>query len=391
MISGSYKSFKSLNSLIPMPSVMDRYIASELLLPFLFGVGAFCSVGVAVGAVFELVRKVVESGLSLTIAINILLLKLPYFIMYALPTAVLLATLMTYSRLSSDSELIAMRSCGVSIYRLVLPAIVLSFVVTGMTFILHEQVVPIANYQASLTLGQALQKKEPSFQKQNIYYPEYREVIQRDGGKVNVLTRLFYADQYDGKRMKGLTIVDRSHEGLNQIIVAQSAVWNTVKSTWDFFNGTIYLVAPDSSYRNILRFQHQQIQLPRTPLDLAEKNRDYDEMNIAQAQEQLEILRLSGDEQKIRKLKVRIQEKFAFPFICVVFGLVGAALGSKPQRASRATSFGISIVVIFSYYLLGFIISALGVAGVLSPWLSAWLPKIFGLAAGGLLLIQSAR
>jgi len=391
MISGSYKSFKSLNSLIPMPSVMDRYIASELLLPFLFGVGAFCSVGVAVGAVFELVRKVVESGLSLTIAINILLLKLPYFIMYALPTAVLLATLMTYSRLSSDSELIAMRSCGVSIYRLVLPAIVLSFVVTGMTFILHEQVVPIANYQASLTLGQALQKKEPSFQKQNIYYPEYREVIQRDGGKVNVLTRLFYADQYDGKRMKGLTIVDRSHEGLNQIIVAQSAVWNTVKSTWDFFNGTIYLVAPDSSYRNILRFQHQQIQLPRTPLDLAEKNRDYDEMNIAQAQEQLEILRLSGDEQKIRKLKVRIQEKFAFPFICVVFGLVGAALGSKPQRASRATSFGISIVVIFSYYLLGFIISALGVAGVLSPWLSAWLPTIFGLAAGGLLLIQSAR
>jgi lipopolysaccharide export system permease protein len=159
MISGSYKSFKSLNSLIPMPSVMDRYIASELLLPFFVWCRGFCSVGVAVGAVFELVRKVVESGLSLTIAINILLLKLPYFIMYALPTAVLLATLMTYSRLSSDSELIAMRSCGVSIYRLVLPAIVLSFVVTGMTFILHEQVVPIANYQASLTLGQALQKR----------------------------------------------------------------------------------------------------------------------------------------------------------------------------------------------------------------------------------------
>lgn len=391
MTPGSYKSFKSLKPLVPMPSVMDRYLAAELLLPFLFGVGAFCSVGVAVGAVFELVRKVVESGLSLTVALNVLLLKLPYFIVYAFPMAVLLATLMTYSRLSSDSELIALRSCGVSIYRLVLPAIVLSFVVTGITFVLKDQVVPIANYQASLTLEQALKKKEPSFQKQNIYYPEYREVIQRDGGKLNILTRLFYADQYDGHRMKGLTIVDRSHEGLNQIIVAQSAVWNSLQSSWDFFNGTIYLVAPDSSYRNILRFQHQKIQLPRTPLDLAEKSRDYDEMNIAQAEEQLEIVRLSGDEQKIRKLQVRIQEKIAFPFVCVVFGLVGAALGSKPQRASRATSFGISIVVIFSYYLLGFISSALGVAGVLSPWLSAWLPTVFGLGAGGLLLIRTAR
>jgi len=61
--------------------------------------------------------------------------------------ATLLAALMTYSRLSSDSELIALRSCGVSIYRLVLPAFILSFVVTG-TFLFNEQVVPAANYQA---------------------------------------------------------------------------------------------------------------------------------------------------------------------------------------------------------------------------------------------------
>jgi len=58
-----------------------------------------------------------------------------------------------------------------------------------------------------------------------------------------------------------------------------------------------------------MRFDHQQLQLPRTTLDLAAKRRDYGEMNITQAREQLEIVRLSGDEQKIRKLKVRIQGK----------------------------------------------------------------------------------
>jgi lipopolysaccharide export system permease protein len=114
-------------------------------------------------------------------------------------------------------------------------------------------------------------------------------------------------------------------------------------------------------------------------------------MNIAESLKQLEKTRRSGDEKKIRKLEVRIQEKIAFPFVCVVFGLVGATLGTKPQRTGRATSFGISLAVIFSYYLLRVVSSALGLSGILSPWMSAWLPAIFGFAAGGLLLIRAAR
>ena len=111
------KSYKSLTSIIPMPAVMDRYIASELLGPFLFGVGAFSSVGVAVGILFDLVRKIVETGLPIAIASQVFLLNLPAFIVLAFPMSTLLSALMTYSRLSSDSELIALRSSGVSIYK----------------------------------------------------------------------------------------------------------------------------------------------------------------------------------------------------------------------------------------------------------------------------------
>lgn len=377
--------------MVPKPSLMDRYIITELLLPFLFGVGAFSSVLVAIGTLFELVRRVVESGLPITIALNIFLLKLPFFVVYAFPMSILLAALMTYGRLSSDSEIIALRSCGVSIYRLVLPAVVLSFVVTGITFFFNEQVVPAANYQATVTLERALKQEKPKFQERNIFYPEYQQVRQADGSKAKILTRLFYADQFDGDRMRGLTIIDRSKEGLNQIVVSDAAAWNPTQNTWDFFNGTIYLVAPDSSYRNIVRFEHQQLRLPRAPLDLAARSRDSDEMNIAQVREQLEIARLSGDDKKIRRYKLRIQEKLAFPFVCVVFGLVGATLGTNPRSKGRATSFGISIIVIFSYYLLSFISDALGLAGVLPPVLGAWLPTMFGFTAAVALLLRAAR
>jgi len=391
MTSASYKFSKPTKPLVPGLSLMDRYIATELLLPFLFGVGAFSSVGVAVGIMFDLVRRVVESGLPISIALNVFLLKLPAFVVLAFPMSTLLAALMTYSRLSSDSELIALRSCGVSIYRLVLPAVILSFIVTGITFLFNEQVVPAANYQATVTLERALKQEKPAFQENNIFYPEYQEVKQPNGGEAKILTRLFYADHFNGQRMQGLTIVDRSREGLNQIVVADSAEWNLTQNTWDFFDGTIYLVSPDSSYRNIVRFEHQQLKLPRTPLDIAARGRDSDEMNIAQVRKQLELARLSNDDKKIRRYKLRIQEKIALPFVCVVFGLVGAALGTKPQRTGRATSFGISIIVIFSYYLLMFISSQLGLAGILSPSVSAWLPTMFGFGAGGLLLFRVAK
>ncbi len=380
-----------LRAQIPGLSAMDRYVATELILPFLFGMGLFTSLVMSIGTLFDLVRKVTESGLLLAIAVKVLLLKMPAFIAFAFPMSMLLATLMAYSRLSSDSELIALRSIGVSIYRLVLPAIILSLLVTGLTFFFNDLVAPAANYQASLTLEKALDKAKPSFKERNIVYPEYNQIKQADGAKQTILTRLFYAEEFDGEQMQGLTILDRSQKGVNQIVTSQSATWNIAENTWDFFNGTIYLIAPDGSYRNIVRFEHQKLALPRAPLDLTERGRDSGEMSIFQAQEYLKIVRLSGNEKKIRKLKVRIQEKMAFPFVCLVFGLLGAALGLRPRNTNRATSFGICVVLIFSYYLLSFITSSMGIWGVLSPFMAAWLPNFFGLGVGALLLVQSSK
>ena len=387
------KSFYTLNSLLPF-SIMDRYLIAELLPPFLFGVGAFSSIAVSIGALFELVRKVVESGLPLTLAGEIFLLRLPEFIVLAFPMSTLLATLMTYSRLSSQSELIALRGCGVSVYRMVLTAVILSLCVTGITFIFNEQIAPVAKYQATVTLDRALKSEKPSFKQANIIYPEYRKVKQEDGSKEKILSRLFYADQFDGNQMKGLTVIDRSQEnleGLSQIVVANTGKWNPSENVWDFYDGSIYLVAADSSYRNIIKFEHQKLKLPRTPLDVAQKSRDYGEMNIAQALEQLEIERLRGDDRKIQKLKVRIQEKFALPFICVIFGLVGSAMGSIPQRSGKGTSFALSVIIIFTYYLVAFIASALGQAGILSPFMAAWSANFLGLGIGIFLLIRVAK
>jgi lipopolysaccharide export system permease protein len=140
-----------------------------------------------------------------------------------------------------------------------------------------------------------------------------------------------------------------------------------------------------------VRFKTQQLKLPRTPLDLVNKGRDSNEMNIAQSLEYMEIVQMGGDEKRLLKVKVRLHQRIAFPFVCLVFGIVGAALGIRPQRAGRGTSFGISVIVIFAYYLIGFMTGAFGQLAILSPFMAAWLPNFFGLGAGGFLVYRAAR
>nr|WP_290223057.1 LptF/LptG family permease [Trichocoleus desertorum] len=363
-------------------SIMDRYLITELLPPFLFGVAAFSAIGLAVGVFFDLVQKITDAGIPFSTALQIFSLQVPNFVTLSLPMSILLATLMVYSRLSGDSEIVALRGCGVSIYRLIVPALIVSLIATGITFFLNELVVPSSNYQGEVLLEKAVSQDKLAFREKNIFYQEF-------SGKK--LARIFYAHDFNGQRMQNLTILDFSKEELNQIVEAESAVWNVEQSTWDFANGTIYIVAPDGSSQNLLKFERHQLRLPRAPLDLANKKRKTDQMNIAQVQERLVLLEQEGNQKEIRKYRVRIQQKLALPFICVALGLVGAALGTTSRRTNTSTGFGISILIIFGYYLIAFISNALGETGAFSPFLAGWLPILVGLTAGGALLLRATR
>ena len=377
---------QQISARLPRISIMDRYIAKELTLPFLFAVGAFSSIAVSIGALFELIRKVTESGLPASLAFEIFLLTLPQFVVLAFPMSTLLSTMMTFSRFSSDSELIALRGCGVSVKRIVAPAIILSLLVTMLSFAVSEVVAPASTTRASVLLAKALDQEKPPFKEGNITFQ------QQDGDE---LVRFFHARKFDGTVMSGITVVDFSQEdnedGLKQIVSADTATWNFTRNLWEFTNGTIYAVSASGSFGQIIRFEKQDLQLPRTPLDLAARRKKTEEMNITEANDYLAILKQTGDEKAVRDLEVSIQQKYSIPFACVVFGLVGSAVGIRPQRTGKATSFGVSIVIIFGYYLLSFIATAMGKTGFITPFVAGWLPLGLGLGAGMILLAKVSQ
>ncbi len=360
---------------------MDLYLARELSRFFIFSCGLLTCSGVAIGTVADLVDQIAQYQLPLLIASQIFCYKIPEYAAYALPISTLLTCLVVYSRLHDDWELTALFSFGISFYRLILPGLILSLAIAAMTFLLNELIVPAANYQAILLQSKFIPQSELNRQQQNIFYAEYES----SQGKVKQLKHLYFAELYSNSSLLGITILCYQSNRLENIITAQSAQWNQQQKVWVLRSGMIqnFGIGEEKTREE---FVIKQLTLPKTIFEIAKKQRSPEEMNIRQAQAYLNLIKDSGLPQDRAKFTVRIQQKYAFPFICVIFALIGSALGGKYNQLNRSKSFGLCVGIVFTYYFLGFAIGSMGITGLISPVLAGWLPNLIALAIGIYLL-----
>jgi lipopolysaccharide export system permease protein len=371
--------------------LLDRWLLGELITPLLFAVALFTVLSLSVGVLFELVRQIVESNLPVLIAIQVLLQRLPSFLVLSFPMATLLATLLAYGRLSANSELTALRSVGVTATRMIIPALVLALVMSSLTFFFNDVLVPRSNRSAEVTLRRALGKAIATEKGDNIIYPRFGRVEEPDGSTSKGLLQLFYASKFRDGTMTRVTLLDFSRAGFTQMLLAKSAQWNEQEAKWEFLDGQILTLTPSGSTTSA-DFDRYLYPFSAAPIRIARLPKDANNMTVAEALQAEQLLQDAGDVKGARKLQVRIQEKFTLPMACLVFGLIGASLGAKPNnRTSRSQGFGISVVMILVYYVLGFSFSSLGVKGTLPPLLAAWTPVLISLAGGGFLLRQASR
>src|SRR5690554_4054959 len=123
-----------------------RYITLELLTPLLFGVAAFTGIFIGTDLLFELIDYYNNYGVRILTLLQLFFLNLPAIAVLTIPMATLLGTIMAYGRLSGDSEITALRASGISIYKLVVPALALGLLMTFLTIGVNEFIVPQANY-----------------------------------------------------------------------------------------------------------------------------------------------------------------------------------------------------------------------------------------------------
>jgi lipopolysaccharide export system permease protein len=374
--------------------LIDRWLIAQILPPMLFAISAFTVISLSVGVMFDLIRKIVEFGLPLFLAIKVLFFSLPSFLVLSFPMAVLLSTLLAYGKLSANSELLALKSLGIKTSRIIAPAIAVSILMTGLTFYFNDNLVPASNKLAESTLRAGIGSSFSSEEgKDNIMFSRYGSRIESATNKPTktntFLTHIFYASWFENNIMQGVTVLDFSRQDIQQILKAKSAVFDKENSSWIFSDGSIVSIDQGGQTTNI-QFEKYRYPFVEGPLDLARVPKDATEMSLKQALEAERIYKETGNLKEIRRIQVRIQEKFTLPFACLVFGLIGSSLGSKSNlRSSKSQGFGLSVILILVYYVMSFVFSSFGVKGLLSPIIATWLPVLISMG-GGIYFLRKA-
>ena len=385
--------FHSIFRRIPL---LDRWIISKLIPILFFAISAFTIVSLSVGVMFDLIRKIVEFGLPIFVALKIFFLSLPGFLVLAFPMSVLLSCLLTYGNLSSNSEILALKSLGINNFRIILPSLSLALFMTLLTFIFNDNLVPISNRVAAdimeNNIGKSIKTEKGKY---NISFSKYGSILDANTNKpidsATHLTHIFYARRFLNNVMYEVTVVDLSKKGTKILIAANNGKFVDQLNSWEFSNGEMIITNDEGSVSTI-SFDTYKYPLDNGPSKLAAIPSDAKNMTISEARKAEEMYAMAGNIKESRKMKVRIYEKITLPFSCIVFSLIGSTLGIKQNiRSSKSQGFGLSIIIIFLYYLTCFVFSSMGIVGLITPFLSAWIPVFIFLGFGTLLVRRSNK
>jgi len=381
-------------SLIIKTPLVDRWLIGQLLPPMLFAIGAFTTVSLSVGIMFDLVRKIVEFGLPFQIALKVIILKLPGFLVLSFPMSMLLSTLLAYGKLSSNSELLALKSLGYTNKRIIVPVIFLSLLMTFITFNFNDSLVPVSNRLAENIMRSSLGKAISSEEGKHIMFSRYGSQIDSSNkiSKSNEnLTHIFYAKFFRNNFMEEVTLIDYSRIGIEQTLKANKGEFDQNNNLWIFYDGRLTITQDDGTV-SFINFDQYQYPLGEGPRELAKVPSDANDMTLKQARNAEALYQKSGNTKEARRMRVRIQEKFTLPAACLVFGLIGSGFGLRSiSRSSKSQGFGLSVLLIFGYYILSFFSSSLGVKGILNPLVAAWAPVFISITVALLLIKRASK
>jgi lipopolysaccharide export system permease protein len=359
--------------------ILWRYVVSEFLRALFYGLAAFCALYVLVD-LFDRLDLFMEKRAAVATVVQYYLLEIPYIVILTLPVAMLLASLLSVGQMARHNELVAIRAAGASPARLYVALFAVALVVSVMTMVAAEFVVPRTNERQSYVERVQIKRQPPEqhLQRSDLYLTGTRG-------------RMYYVGFYDGRlnQMRDVSIKQFSSQSrLTSRLDARGATWE--QDHWTFSDGILRRFSPQGEELAPIHFQRTTIpDLEETPADFVRPERKPEEMGYLELRDYIGRVRRSGGD--ARKEMVDLFLKVSFPFANFIIILFGVPLSSRGRKSGAFFGFWISLVICFVYW--GFLQAgrALGHHGDLSPFWAAWLPNIIFGGVGLLLLWRSVR
>ncbi|MEZ7892370.1 MAG: LptF/LptG family permease [Candidatus Wallbacteria bacterium] len=352
--------------------ILDKYILREVISSFMFGAFTFLSIFL-VDILMELIDYIISKGIPVETTVRLFLYALPAVLVLVIPMALLFSVLLALSRLQSDNEIIAMKAGGIHFYRIVVSLIFVGFFLTCVTIFLNEILVPNSNFLRRELYRKVILKRP---------LPKIAENVFFEGGK----NRMFYVRKYDktSDKMMNITVFEQTERNKYPNII-EASYGNWENYNWCFYDGVI---REHNSIGEETHFGRYQKMIMPTDTSYDGDSGSYTtprEMSFVQLKQKINENKSIGID--VTNMLIELWSKTALPFASCVFVLIGAPLAIAPKRSSGGSiGMGISIIVIFIYYIIMSAGRALGEGKMLDPLLAAWMPNIIMGIIGALLI-----
>jgi lipopolysaccharide export system permease protein len=362
---------------------LDKYIFKEILPPFFGGLGVLTFM-LLIDRIFDLMDLLVKKGLPLSTVGEVFILALPFIFAMTVPMAVLIAVLIAFGRLSQDFEILAMKSLGISLVRILKTPLIFSFIVFVGMCIFNNTILPESNHRFKNLMIDIYQKKPAAQIKKGVF--------------TQLGNFLIYVKNKDERtsRIEDIMISEKLPDGRVRTIMAEEGIIRYLPGdilVLELKNGEIHEAEGERKefYRR-LTFEQHRVKI-KLNSELKRKERAYRgdrEMSakmlyeaIKKEKEELAKLKNAGEplkkfkRRRIYRLMVELHKKFALPFAAIVFVILGAPIAVRAGRGGYSTAFGIAFLVFTLYYTFLTGGEELADRGILNPVLAVWFSNFF--------------
>lgn len=332
----------------------------------------------------KLTEMVINKGIPLSSTLKLVVFTMPYLFVFILPMATLLSVLITYSRLSGDNEIVALKASGISPYQMLPPVIM----VTISSFLISTYMAIYAMPWGStsfknLLFNLARNRIEVGINEQ-VFNDDFQDLV-------------IYVNQISSKSkiMNGVFISDqRDPETSNTIVAKRGTMIPDKKNltiTFRMFDGSIHRVAKDLKSTQTISFDVYDLNLDLEAM-LPQERRDSKgrkELSVREIRER--IRRLGKKSKEYNTLTMELHRRFSIPFACFVLGFIAVPLGITTRPSGRSWGAVLALAFFLIYYILLSSVWSLGEAGILPPALGTWMPNIILGAMACYMLVKTAN
>ncbi|HVT91483.1 MAG TPA: LptF/LptG family permease [Bryobacteraceae bacterium] len=366
-----------------VPQLLDTYVLSTFVFYFAVLLSSFVLM-TEVFTFFELLSDIIKNHIAMSEVLEYLFFLAPQLIDDSVPLSVLVAVLITFGVLTKNNEVTAFKSCGVSVFRLAMPVLVLSLLLSGGLFAFDHYIVPDANRRQD-----ALRNKIKGRPVQSYFRADRKWIL----GESTQVYRFYYYKYFDqmGKAMAGVNVyeLDPNTFRLERWISAERARWEPHIHKWIFENG--WSRSFDKGGEHLTDFTGKVMTFPEiteTSDYFLKEEIESKQMNFLQLSNYIRELQQSGFDTV--PLQVQFYRKFSVPLFALIMALISIPFAFLAGNRGAMTGVGISFCIAIAYLSLNMLFQEVGKVSLLPAAVAAWSPDLL-FTLSGLYLFTKMR